>query len=76
MGTKFCWLVEMFNRGGNSLGRYHTGFTDLRDASRSTADVYEARRYTSKATAQRVADKLNVMMMTAEWRAVEHGFEV
>jgi hypothetical protein len=27
--VQFYWLVELFHRGGNSLGRYHTGFTDL-----------------------------------------------
>lgn len=72
----FYWLVELFNRGENapSLGRYHTGFTDLRDASRSTTDVHEARRYRSREAAQRTADKLNVMMKAAEWRAIEHGF--
>lgn len=74
MATTFCWLVELFHRGGNSLGRYHTGFTDLRDASRSTADISDARRYASKKNAQRTADKLNTMMMACEWRAVEHGF--
>ena len=70
----FHWLVELFHRGGNSMGRYHTGLTDLHGASRSTVDVYQALRYTSKEAAQKAADKLNVMMKAAEWRAVEHGF--
>lgn len=72
--TEFCWLVELFHRGGNSLGRYHTGLTDLHNQSRSTANAYEAKRYYSKDNAQGVADDLNLHMMACEWRAVEHGF--
>lgn len=72
-GFEFYWLVELFHRGGNSLGRYHTGLTDLHNQSRSTLQPHEAMRY-SKANAERIADALNVHMMACEWRAVEHGF--
>lgn len=71
--TQFCWLVELFERGGNSLGQYHTGFTGLNNQSRMTKDVYEARRY-AKEGAEMVAQGLNAWMMLNEWRAVEHGF--
>jgi hypothetical protein len=71
----YCWLVELFHRGdaGPSLGRYHTGFTDLNNQSRSTFHAHEAKRYT-KDEAVRIAKELNVHMMACEWRAVEHGF--
>lgn len=72
-GFAYCWLVEMFDRGGNSLGRYHTGFTDLHAQSRSTDTVHEARRYRTRGAAERSARKLNTFMMVCEWRAVEHG---
>lgn len=71
--TEFCWLVELFHRGGNSLGRYHTGFTDLHHQSRSTANPHDAKRY-DKAAAEKVAADLNLHMKALEWRAVEHGF--
>jgi hypothetical protein len=60
-------------RGSNSMGRYHTGLTDLGYQSRSTVNPHEAKRYT-KASAEQVAADLNVHMMACEWRAVEHGF--
>jgi hypothetical protein len=69
----FCWLVELFQRGGNSMGRYHTGLTDLGYQSRSTTDPHQAKKYT-KEQAQAEADALNVHMKACEWRAVEHGF--
>lgn len=72
-GFTYCWLVELFQRGGNSMGRYHTGFTDVGQQSRSTASAHEAKRY-AQADAERTADALNVHMMSCEWKAVEHGF--
>jgi hypothetical protein len=70
---EFCWLVELFlPYGGNSLGYYHTGFTDINGASRATRNPHEARRYTSAEVAGRVAAKLDSKQ--GEWRAIEHGF--
>ena len=69
----YCWLVELFHRGGNSMGRYHTGLTDLAYQSRSTTDPHAAKTY-DKDGAERVAAELNKHMMACEWRAVEHGF--
>ncbi len=74
MSTIYGWLVELFERYGNSRGLYHTGFTDLHYQSRTTANAHEARRYT-EAEARKVANALNDHMMQDEWRAVEHGFE-
>ena len=72
--TEFCWLIELFlPHGGNSLGRYHTGFTDLHGNSRSTPDVYQARRYPTKEAAQAAATKLGHTLQGV-WHAVEHGF--
>jgi len=72
---EMCWLVELFHRGDGapSLGRYHTGLTDLAHQSRSTANAHEAKRY-AKEQAERIATELNQHMMACEWRAVEHGF--
>lgn len=71
-GDGFYWLVELFAPEGNSLGSYHTGFTDLSLASRSTQDPYQAKRYATKDQAQRVADSL--LSKVGIWKAVEHGF--
>lgn len=74
--NQYFWLVELFHRGdtGNSLGRYHTGLTDLNDRSRSTENVYEGKRYASKEQAEKAASSLDRGMLSLEWRAVEHGF--
>jgi hypothetical protein len=70
--TEICWLVELFLPHGNSLGIYHTGFTDLSGQSLTTADPHKAKRY-SKGEAEAVAEKLQ--SMRGVWRAVEHGFD-
>jgi hypothetical protein len=73
--TEFCWLVELFlPDGGNSLGFYHTGFTDLSGNSRSTKDPFQAKRYATKAEAEAVATKLGSTLQGV-WRPVEHGFD-
>lgn len=70
----FCWLVELFlPYGGNSLGHYHTGFTHIDGASRTTQSPHEAKRYASYKDANYAASKLDSKQ--GEWRAVEHGFE-
>lgn len=70
---EFCWLVELFlPNGGNSLGYYHTGFTTLHGTSRSTKNVHEAKRYTTRNEAESVAAKLE--SLRGVWHAVEHGF--
>lgn len=74
VADEFCWLVELFlPHGGNSLGFYHTGFTDLSGNSRSTADPHKAKRYATKGEAEAVAEKLGFTLQGV-WRAVEHGF--
>jgi hypothetical protein len=70
--AEFCWLVELFEPGGNSLGAYHTGFSDTSWQSRSTKDPHQARRYNSKEEAERAASEL--FSKAGVWRAVEHGF--
>ncbi len=70
---RFCWLVELFLPEGNSLGLYHTGFTDLSGGSRSTQDPHKAKRY-SKAQAETAAEKLG-HTLSGVWRAIEHGFQ-
>lgn len=70
--TEFCWLVELFDLDGNSLGRYHTGFSDLQQRSRETADPQQAKRYRSEAIAVFAAGQL--FHLEGVWRAVEHGF--
>lgn len=67
----FCWLVELFEPDGNSMGYYHTGFTDLGGNSRTTKNPHEARRY-NKPQAEAAAAKLH--HLAGVWRAVEHGF--
>lgn len=73
--TEYCWLVELFrgDGSGNSLGYYHTGFTDIDGGSRSTRNVHEAKRYT-KGQAEQTAAKLG-HALHGTWKAVEHGFE-
>jgi hypothetical protein len=70
--AEFCWLVELFEPSGNSLGHYHTGFSDTSWQSRSTKDPHQARRYNSKEEAERAASEL--FSKAGVWRAVEHGF--
>lgn len=74
---EYCWLVELFQRGENapSLGRYHTGFTDLQMQSQSTMNPHEAKRYTKKDEAVGTCDTLNANLKTGEWRAIYHAFE-
>lgn len=72
--TEFCWLVELFDPNtDNSLGDYHTGFTDLAGESRSTKDPLKAQRYGTKEAASRAAFRLKFNKVGI-WRAVEHGF--
>jgi len=71
---QFCWLVELFMPGGNSMGCYHTGFTTLMPGeSRTTRDPWEAKKYVTEAEAMQAADKLHHLQ--GVWRAVEHGFD-
>ena len=70
----FCWLVELFEPSGNSMGYYHTGFTEfLPFESRTTRDPNKARRYATRVDALKVCVRL--LHMKGVWRAVEHGFE-
>lgn len=70
----YCWLVELFEPGGNSMGYYHTGFTEfLPFESRTTRDPNKARRYQRRADALMVCARL--LHMRGSWRAVEHGFD-
>lgn len=71
--TNFCWLVELFSSDEtDSLGYYHTGFTNLSGESRSTKDPYQARRYATFEEAQKIASSmLNILGV---WKAIEHGF--
>jgi hypothetical protein len=72
--TEYCWLVELFDIGGNSRGDYHTGFTDLHHYPRTTKDPHQARRF-GKEQAEKAAAAANVWMKApVEWRAIEHGF--
>lgn len=73
--AEFCYLVELFlgDGTGNSLGWYHTGFTDLGGNSRSTQDPLRARRYPTWREANLVAVKLGHTLQ-GTWRAVQHGF--
>lgn len=70
--AQFCWLVELFEPTGNSMGDYHTGFSDTSWQSRSTKDPHQARRYNSKEEAERAASGL--FSKAGVWRAIEHGF--
>lgn len=71
---QFCWLVELFMPGGNSMGYYHTGFTTLTPGqSRTTRDPLQAKRYATQAEALSVADGLHHLQ--GVWRATEHGFD-
>jgi hypothetical protein len=71
---QFCWLVELFMPGGNSMGFYHTGFTTLTPGdSRTTRDPFQAKKYATQAEALHVADGLHHLQ--GVWRAVEHGFD-
>jgi hypothetical protein len=67
--SEFCWLVELFEPGGNSMGLYHTGFTEL---DRTTSDPHKAKRYATKEAALASVDKL--LSKAGVWRAIEHGF--
>lgn len=67
-----CHLVELFEPTGNSMGYYHTGFTDIDGRSRTTRNPHEAKRYASFLDAARVAGSLH--HLAGVWRAVEHGF--
>lgn len=70
----YAWLVELFEPGGNSMGHYHTGFTEfLPFESRTTRDPNQARRYATRADALKVCVRL--LHMRGVWRPVEHGFE-
>lgn len=69
--TRFCWLIELFGPDGNSMGYYHTGFSDLGYRSRATQDVHQARKY-SKEDAEKEASKL--LHLAGTWRATQHGF--
>lgn len=71
--TQFWHLVELFEPDGNSLGFYHTGWTDIDGHSRTTTDPWQAHRYCSHAEAQIVAEKL--LSKRGVWRVVEHGFD-
>lgn len=72
--TDFCWLVELFEPDGNSMGYYHTGFTTLMPGeSRTTKNPHEAKRYATQAEALHIADGLH--HLAGVWRAVEHGFD-
>lgn len=71
---EYCWLVELFEHQGNSLGRYYTGQTDLHNHSRSVIDAHYAKRYAAKHEAEAAAIYLNLYMKTGEWRAIEHAF--
>ena len=68
----FCWLVELFEPSGNSMGCYHTGFTGSCRSSRTTRDPNKARRYATRVDALKVCVRL--LHMKGVWRAVEHGF--
>lgn len=71
--TEFCWLIELMRPyGGNSLGYYHTGFTDLSGESRSTTSPHKAKRYATFKEADKIAR--NMLSKLGEWKAVEHGF--
>lgn len=73
--AEFCWLVELFlgDGTGNSLGWYHTGFTDISGNSRSTQDPLKAKRYSTWREANLVSVKLGHTLQ-GTWRAVQHGF--
>lgn len=73
--AEFCWLVELFlgDGTGNSLGWYHTGFTDIGGNSRSTQDPLKAKRYSTWREANLASVKLGHTLQ-GTWRAVQHGF--
>ena len=72
-GFTYCWLVELFEPDGNSMGYYHTGFTEhLAFESRTTRDPTKAKRYSTQADALLVCARL--LHLQGVWRAVEHGF--
>lgn len=66
------WLVELFLPGGNSLGYYHTGFTDISGQSRATKNPHEARKYSSLENANAMAKRLHSKQ--GVWKAISHGF--
>ena len=69
----FCWLVELFEPDGNSMGHYHTGATTLPSfESRTTRDPLKAKRYATKRDALLACAGL--LHLKGVWRAVEHGF--
>jgi hypothetical protein len=71
-GFTYCWLVELFEPGGNSMGYYHTGWTTLSFESRTTRDPNDAKRYATMADALLACARL--LHLQGVWRAVEHGF--
>lgn len=72
-GFTYCWLVELFEPEGNSMGYYHTGFTaHLPFESRTTRDAVKAKRYATQAEALLACARL--LHLQGVWRAVEHGF--
>lgn len=69
-----CWLVELFlPMGGNSLGCYHSGFTDISGSSRTTNSPHKAKKYNTKEQAETAIAALSQPMM-GEWKAITHGF--
>lgn len=72
-GTAYCWLVELFEPDGNSMGYYHTGATTMLSfESRTTRDPLRAKRYATKRDA--VMACAGLLHLQGVWRAVEHGF--
>lgn len=73
-GFTYCWLVELFEPDGNSMGYYHTGWTTLSFESRTTRDPHKAKRYATREDALLACARL--LHLQGVWRAVEHGFAV
>lgn len=72
-GFTYCWLVELFEPDGNSLGYYHTGRTRLSAfESVTTRDPMHAKRYATQREALMACAGL--LHLQGVWRAVEHGF--
>ena len=70
----FCWLVELLEPEGNSMGYYHTGRTDIGGQSISTKLPHDACQYGTRDEAERVAARLH--HLAGVWKAVEHGFSI
>ena len=69
----YCWLVELFEPDGNSMGYYHTGATTMLSfESRTTRDPLKAKRYATRRDALQACAGL--LHLQGVWRAVEHGF--